>query len=550
MQRNSRGRRGRDEEDEARIDSRATAAAAEDVDDNSSEHSSAFSTESGGNSEYEEIMAAEQGENNNGEASAATLVDAGQKNAALPCVFNPHRDDQAGGVQGEGEMVYDPAAYAMLHRMTLEWPALSFDFFPGPESAAYPMAAGLALGTQTANDSDNQLHLLRIHNMYRTYQRDEDEAEGDVEQKKKWEADQIDEEADDDSVDEDSDVEDEIGLRDPRIDQLVSFDAPTGSVNRVRVCRRAPFVAMWAGNEVRVHAVPTVPNVTPMTADTRLVHRFCAGAEEGFALDWAKTSHHPTLLVCGNREGILAVCKDVTMSDAATTTVSVGYSIEDVETSPTQPNVFMAGGTNGIVEVFDLRDRLTAKMRWTATAQPKKKKKSRFIGTDVNVIAWHPMEMTSHLVATGGDDAALRVWDLRQVMSKGAESPDSVLVNIQNHHSHPVTSVQWSPHNENVCAMCTDTEVGIYDFSLERDFQEEFEMLSITNPEQAPAWLHEMQKGGNDADALPEQLLFEHGGLSYAKEVRFHPTVPGLFGVAHEEGLHVFRPCNWKSLMQ
>eukprot|EP00759_Apiculatamorpha_spiralis_P051342 PhF_6_TR5190/c0_g1_i1/m.7467/K14848/RRB1, GRWD1; ribosome assembly protein RRB1 len=487
----------------------------EDEDVDNSTNSSEFSTESDGDSELREL---EEGEQQEGEEN--TIVDPSKRNAGLPCVYNPRR--AADREAGEGEMIYDPSAYAMYHPMTLEWPALSFDFLPTESTATtYPFDVTLAIGSQTARDQDNCVQILRLSNMHKTRKRDEDEAEMDLEDKKHWEGDNLSDTEDDD---EDSDVDDEIGLREPRVEVLVSFPMPVGSVNRVRVSSLVPLVAAWTGNEIRVHNAQA-------GSDPSIVHRYRSGSSDGWALDWSKSNQNQSMLVCGNGEGNIAVCQDVVDGSAGTVTGKVSYSVEDIQTSPTQPNVFITGGTGGIVEVFDIRDRLKKKLDWDG---------SKGKHCDVNVVCWHPLALMSHFVITGCDDGAVRVWDLRQISAKKS---DTILTEISTYHTGGITSIQWSPHNECVSAVASDNEVGIYDFSLERDPAEELEMLALTE-DTAPDWLRSMHEG------LPEQLLFEHSGLKYAKEVRFHPKIPGFLAVSHEDGLHVFRPCNWKSLMQ
>jgi ribosome assembly protein RRB1 len=80
--------------------------------------------------------------------------------------------------QGEEELDYDPTAYVALHRMTFEWPALSFDFFRdhmGSDRTRFPTSIWMAAGSQTESGRDNGINLLRISSINRTKEEEEED---------------------------------------------------------------------------------------------------------------------------------------------------------------------------------------------------------------------------------------------------------------------------------------------------------------------------------------------------------------------------------------
>ncbi len=65
--------------------------------------------------------------------------------------------------------------------------------------------------------------------------------------------------------------------------------------------------------------------------------------------------------------------------------------------------------------------------------------------------------------ASGGDDGALRVWDLR------AFAAGSAVANFE-YHRGPVTAVEWCPFESSMLATTSaDNQLAVWDLALERD---------------------------------------------------------------------------------
>lgn len=112
------------------------------------------------------------------------------------------------------------------------------------------------------------------------------------------------------------------------------------------------------------------------------------------------------------------------------------------------------------------------------------------------------------------------MWDLRAIRDN--KSP---LANFK-YHKGPVTSIEWSPHDESViCLSSADNQVTVWDLSVEAD--DETIVTDAVDPSLAD---------------FPAQLLFIHQGQSNVKEVHFHPQIPGVIMTTAEDGFNIFKP--------
>ncbi|KAB0398433.1 hypothetical protein E2I00_014821, partial [Balaenoptera physalus] len=170
-----------------------------------------------------------------------------------------------------------------------------------------------------------------------------------------------------------------------------------------------------------------------------------------------------------------------------------------------QARVFASCSADASIRIWDIRAAPSkACMLTTATAHD----------GDVNVISWSRREP---FLLSGGDDGALKVWDLRQFKSG---SPVATF----KQHVAPVTSVEWHPQDSGVFAASgADNQITQWDLAVERDPE-------AGDAETDPAL----------AD-LPQQLLFVHQGETALKELHWHPQCPGLLVSTAQSGFTVFR---------
>jgi ribosome assembly protein RRB1 len=89
------------------------------------------------------------------------------------------------------------------------------------------------------------------------------------------------------------------------------------------------------------------------------------------------------------------------------------------------------------LRIFDTRDRSKAQIAVEAHT------------ADVNVLSWNAL--TSYMLASGGDDGFLRVWDLRAL--------DSYVASF-SFHKKPICGVEWCPHESSMLATCSEVRLS------------------------------------------------------------------------------------------
>ena len=185
-------------------------------------------------------------------------------------------------------------------------------------------------------------------------------------------------------------------------------------------------------------------------------------------------------------------------------------SVEDIEWSPTEQNVFASCSSDGTLRVWDVRT--TNRCALTVQAHD----------TDVNSLSWNRCEQ--HLMATGADDGSFRIWDLRTFGAAAQGKPVDHVAHFKWHRG-PVTSVEWHPTDASVlCASGEDDQVSIWDLAVEPD------------NEAAAA----LKTEGSDRD-VPAQLLFVHQGQRNVKEAHWHRQLPGVIVSTAETGFNLFK---------
>ena len=168
--------------------------------------------------------------------------------------------------------------------------------------------------------------------------------------------------------------------------------------------------------------------------------------------------------------------------------------------------------------------------------------------SDVNCVSWN--ENDSHLLVTGGEEGAIKVWDLRMLnriadsrkSAEGAatgmlsvragaegsmgEEAELVPIALFTYHSKAITSLMWHPTDVSVLlAASRDESISIWDVSVEKD----------------EAALPLEKKFG--LSELPAQLLFVHLGQREVSEAKWHRLLPNLVLSTAAHGCEVWRPC-------
>ena len=396
----------------------------------------------------------------------------------------------------EGEVLdFDSSAYLMLHRMTSEWPCLSFDFIRdklGMNRTRFPATIYAVSGTQAEGPENNSLTVMKLTDLHKTIHDDAEDSEELSE--------------DDDHLDDDP-VLDHRKVRHP------------GGVNRVRSMPQQPNVlASWADTG-HVHVWDVGPQLASldgppppgMTSTPAPLQTFAGHTDEGFAIDWSGVA--AGRLASGDCDKNIHVWMP-SAGGAAGWAVSEAYvghtaSVEDIKWSPTEENVFVSCSVDKTVRVWDARTRGRPMLGIEAHA------------TDVNVMAWN--SLVSYLLVSGADDGSFKIWDLRNFK---AEAP------VANFHWHrqPISSVEWHPTDESTLAVAAaDNTITVWDLSLEED---------------AEGAVNKKQAAEAGADDLPPQLLFVHQGQTDVKELHLHPQLPGVIMSTAADGFHVFKPAN------
>lgn len=400
----------------------------------------------------------------------------------------------------DGELECDESAYVLYHQVTTVAPCLSFDIICdnlGDNRAdKFPLSAYVVSGTQAERSHLNHVIVMKMSNMNRNKQpKKEEEGSSDD--------------------DESSDSEDEDDK--PELDSaLVPHQ---GCVNRIRVTRQhdKTIAATWSENRKVYlwdlsHPLKAVDTASVMSSYVRNheapkpLYSFAGHLAEGYAMDWSTTK--PGVLATGDcmknihlwkpQEGTWHVDQRAYTAHTA--------SVEDIQWSPNEATVMASCSVDRSVRVWDVRAAPhKACMLTTADAHE----------ADVNVISWNRMEP---FLLSGGDDGAIKVWDLRSFQSGKP-------VATFKHHLAPITSVEWHPTDSTVfCASGSDDQLTLWDLAVERDRDAEGDAA-----EEA------------EVNALPPQLLFIHQGQKDIKEAHWHPQMPGLLLSTAHTGFDVFR---------
>ncbi|XP_050203563.1 protein HEAT STRESS TOLERANT DWD 1 [Mercurialis annua] len=427
--------------------------------------------------------------------------------------------------EGE-ELACDPSAYNSLHGFNIGWPCLSFDIARdklGLLRTEFPHTVYFVAGTQADKASSNTIGIFKISNI-----------SGKRRELVPTKTTNGDSEMDTDSSDSDEDSEDEEDGGSKSLVLQIRNVAHEGCVNRIRSMPQNPHIsASWsdtghvqiwdfsshlnslAESETGHQGVPAAINQAPLV-------KFGGHKDEGYAIDWSPRV--TGRLVSGDCKNCIHLWEpsDATWNVGAAPYVGHDASVEDLQWSPTEADVFASCSVDGKIAIWDIRMGKTPVISFKAH------------NADVNVISWN--RLASVMLASGSDDGTFSIHDLRLISQDQKE--DKPLVAHFEYHKHPITSIEWSPHEASVLAVSSaDNQLTIWDLSLEKDEEEEAEFKAKTN---------EIVNAPTD---LPPQLLFVHQGQQDLKELHWHDQIPGMIVSTAADGFNILMPSNIQSTL-
>ncbi|CAI7662144.1 unnamed protein product [Penicillium manginii] len=400
----------------------------------------------------------------------------------------------------------DPSTYDMLHTLSTPWPCLSFDIVRdslGDNRKTFPATVYAVAGTQAEGGraKDNELMVLKMSSLSKMER---------------------------DNQDEESDSDDDDDMGEPILEHK---SIPLGSTtNRIRAHQTPSQSAdyskppqtltatMLENSQILIHDVTPylssfdVPGTILPPSASKPLSTLRMHKSEGYALDWSPLNPLGKLLTGDNDGLIYATSRTEGGGWVTDTRPFTGHtsSVEELQWSPNEKNVFASASSDGSVKVWDVR----SKSRKPAVDIHISK-------TDVNVMSWS--NQTFHLLATGADDGQWAVWDLRH-WKPNAAAPNAQItaapVASFDFHSEPVTSIEWHPTDDSVVAVgSADNTVTLWDLAVELDDEES------------------RQAGMAD---IPPQLLFVHY-MESVKEVHWQAQMPGTLMATGGNGFSVFK---------
>ena len=397
----------------------------------------------------------------------------------------------------------DLSTYEMLHTLETTWPCLSFDIIRdqlGDNRKSYPATAYAVGGTQAASgrSKENQVMVMKLSGLSRN-----------------------DQSANIDSDDEDDDDEENA---DPILE---TKSIPlTSTTNRIRAHQTPQAssstppttltAAMQESGDVLIHDVTphlqsfdTPGYQLPANANKPLSTIRAHKKNEGYALDWSPLVPAGKLLTGDSAGSIFSTTRTEGGGFVTDTNAYTGHSgsVEELQWSPNERNVFASASSDGTVKVWDAR----SKSRSPAISV-------KVSDSDANVLSWS--HQTQHLLASGHDDGTWSVWDLRQWKTPDAASKSKPVAHF-DFHKEQITSLEWHPSDDSIVSVCAgDNTLTLWDLAVELDDEE--------------------SKYTADVKDVPPQLLFVHY-MEMVKESHWHPQIPGALMATGGSGFGVLK---------
>ncbi|KAI9394294.1 hypothetical protein POPTR_005G074400v4 [Populus trichocarpa] len=429
----------------------------------------------------------------------------------------------------EEELDCDPTAYNSLHAFHIGWPCLSFDVVRdslGLLRTDFPHTVYFVAGTQAEKPDWNSIGIFKVSNVSGK-QRELVPS--------KTTAGDSDMDTDNSDSDEDSEDEEEGGSATPVL-QLRKV-AHRGCINRIRAMTQNPHIcASWSdAGYVQIWDFSThlnalaeseteVPRGASSVFNQAPLFNFKGHKDEGYAIDWSpRVAGRLVTGDCKNCIHLWEPTSGATWNVDATPFTGHTASVEDLQWSSTEDHVFASCSVDGHIAIWDARLGKSPAIYFKAH------------NADVNVISWN--RLASVMLASGSDDGTFSIRDLRLLSPKSQEEDKSLVAHFQ-YHKHPITSIEWSPHEASTLSVSSsDNQLTIWDLSLEKDEEEEAEFKAKTKEQvNAPA-------------DLPPQLLFVHQGQKDLKELHWHAQIPGMIVSTASDGFNILMPSNIQSTL-